>query len=150
MKVFYGKKGRQKWHIFGPFFQGKKGASVIFMIIAVIVVTLIIFMTNAKALSYSKSDPIIKEKIANDIMLMINALMVPGNAIVEYPKNLSEYNFILSSKDISIYRTDEVVLNRVEIPFILPKAYSASGNVKGKDKVCLRKNGRNIFLEECV
>jgi hypothetical protein len=148
MKFFQGKKGKQKCNIFGPF-SNKKGASVILMIVAVVVVTLIVFMTNSRALSYSKSDPILKEKIANDFMLMINSLMIPGDALVEYPKDLSEYNFILTSKKISVYLKNEVISNRVDVPFILPNGYDAIGDVEGKAKICLRKKAKNIFLEEC-
>jgi hypothetical protein len=133
----------------GNIFQGKKGQSIILMIIAVIVVTLVIFMTNAKALSFAKSDPVIKYTIANDIALMVNALLIPGDVVVEYPKDLSGYNLILTSSKVSVHKTDEAFITRVEIPFILPESYSAIGDIEGKKEVCLRKKNKIISLEEC-
>jgi len=150
------------------FFPGKKGG-IILMIVGVIIVTLIIFMANSKAKSYAKSDPILKEYIANDLALMINTLMVPGDVIVEYPQNVSEYIFLLSSKEVSVYRKDtetsflytetsfelsvyrkdEVIINRVQKNIVLPKGYHAVGDVEGKDRICIKKSNKNIFLEEC-
>ena len=51
--MFKGKKGKQKWHIFGPFFQGKKGigATQVFVFIVAAITFAVILLFGFKAIN---------------------------------------------------------------------------------------------------
>lgn len=130
-------------------FQGKKGYSILLTIFELLVVIAIIVMVNVKASSYAKSDPIIQKKVAQDLALMIDALIgFPGNVLVEYPKDLSKYSFLASSGKVTVFNSAQPG-TRSESAFTLPDSYEVGGDVEHKARLCVRKTDRKIFLEAC-
>jgi hypothetical protein len=147
--MFQGKKGKRNLRNFGPLFQGKKG-SIILVIFGLLVVIGIVVAVNAKAASYAKSDAILKKNIANDLALMIDTLVgFPGDVLVEYPKDVSKYNFLVSSTKVVVFIEGDTKFLRAERKYTLPDGYDAGGDVEKKEKLCVRKTRKNIFLEEC-
>ncbi|MBS3139388.1 hypothetical protein J4479_00110 [Candidatus Woesearchaeota archaeon] len=133
----------------GLIFNGKKGYSILLTIFELLVVIAIIVMVNVKASSYAKSDPIAQKTIANDLALMIDALVgFPGNVLVEYPKDVSKYSFLVSSGKVVALNTEGANV-RKESKFTLPDNYDAGGDVERKARLCVRKTTNKIFLEAC-
>lgn len=131
------------------FFPGKKGYSILLTIFELLVVISIIVMVNVKASSYAKSDPIVQKNVAQDLALMIDLLAgFPGNVLVEYPKDVSRYSFLVSSGKVTVLNAENQKVKQ-ESKFTLPVSFNAGGDVEKKARVCLRKTAHKIFLEAC-
>lgn len=129
--------------------MNKKG-NVILYIIELLAVVLIVGITVSAANSLGKSDSVIKTNTVEDFRMMVNTLVgVPGDAIVEYPHNLSKYILILNQDSISLYVKGEAKHLWVTRQFSLPEGYSAFGPVAERERVCLKKTSKTILLKEC-
>lgn len=129
--------------------RGKNGASILMIIFEVLVVLLIVFTITEAAVKMASSETVEKVELANEIVMMVDTLVgVPGDAIVEYPGNVSNYNFLIGQEKIVVF-TEKDDVSRVERKLIVPLGYSLSGALDEKSWMCLEKKGLNILLREC-
>ncbi|MBU0459522.1 MAG: hypothetical protein KJ597_03800 [Nanoarchaeota archaeon] len=130
--------------------MNKKAASVLMMVFEVLVVVFVVFMVISTAKSYAESDTVIKINAANDFVMMIDVLIAtPGDAVVEYPYNLSKFIILIDSGGILIEKPGDSEMKRVIRSFHLPESYSAFGGVREIENVCLEKTKKDIILREC-
>ena len=105
-------------------------------------------MSIAKA--YGSSESVNKINLAGDLQMMVNTLIAsPGDAIVEYPGDVSKYKMFLYQDSVKVYIEGDGEPQQIIRYFILPEGYNAVGSVIEKEKLCLRKSSRDLFLEEC-
>ncbi len=130
----------------------KKGStSILFTIAEVVAVIFIVSMMVVIARSFGSGEAVVKANTANDFMLMINTLVgVPGDALVEYPLNMSEHILVLSSGQVLVFRRSDPDQQKAIRNFYLPQDYFASGAVEEKARICLEKKYKNILLRECT
>ena len=120
------------------------------MIFEILVVITVIFMTLQVAMGYAKSDTVIKVNAANDLAMMVNVLVgVPGDAIVEFPGDLSKYIISLDSGSVAVIKEGEPSIKHAIRTFYLPEKHTAEGTVENERNVCLKKDGYVIILKEC-
>lgn len=130
--------------------MNKKAASIIMIIFEVLVVLLVVSMTFNVAKGMAKGERVEKVNLAEEIRMMINVLVgVSGEAVVECPYNVSKYVLFLDDKSITVFKEDEDKVNWAVRNFYLPEGYEAAGSLKGKERACLEKKGKAIFLREC-
>jgi len=97
----------------------------------IIVVVFIGYMAFEIADTFGSSETTNKINLANDISLMINTLVsIPGDAVVEYPGNVSKYTFVLTSHAITVFIKDDSEIKRQIQSFHLPPGYSARGRYR--------------------
>ena len=76
--------------------MNKKGFSIVFMIIEIIIVVFVVYSTISIANVYGSSKTVNKINLASDIQMMVNTLVAsPADAFVEYPGDVSEYKIFL-------------------------------------------------------
>jgi len=131
--------------------MNKKASSILLLIFEIIVVVLVVFLTSRIATNYASSDSIVKINTANDLDIMINALVgVPGEAFVEYPqKNISQFTFTLTPTMLEVKIGDEPKFTRAKVDLHLPEGYTAEGFLKEAEDLCLEKKRKKIKLREC-
>ena len=131
--------------------MNKKAASIILMLFEVVVVIVVVGIALTVAARLAKPETISKITAAEDLAMMVNTLVaLPGNALVEYPRNMSLYSLVLTSQKVTIYQGDQTKdSDPVSRPFILPQGYTATKFVKQKASVCLQKEGKTIAIVEC-
>lgn len=132
--------------------MNKKAASLILMLYELVVVIIVVSIVLTISTRLVKEETLKKINAAEDFAMMVNVLLgMPGDVIVEYPQNLSKFLLVLqSSNSIAIYEKDRSTdKDPVMRSFILPKGYAATGFSKQKARVCLKKIGKGLFLEEC-
>lgn len=130
--------------------MNKKAASIIMIIFELLVVILVVFMTMEVARGMGKSDTVFKINLANDLRMMLDTLVgVPGEAVVEYPYNVSQYVVLLGQGKITVFKKGEADVRKVIRNFYLPEGYRAIGSLEEKERLCLEKKDKNIFLREC-
>jgi hypothetical protein len=130
--------------------MNKKATSILMMIFELLVVVLVVAMTFSIAGSMAKGERVEKVVLAEEIRMMMNTLVsVSGEAVVEYPYNVSKYVFLLNENSVTVFVEGEDKVNWAVRTFYLPEGYEAAGSLKGKERACLEKTGRNIFLREC-
>lgn len=130
--------------------KSKSGASIIMLIFEILVVIMVILLTLEVAKGMGKSETVRKINLANDLKMMVDTLVgVPGNAVVEYPQNVSEYIFVLNQGDAVVYKKEDPEVMRVSRGFYLPAEMKASGALNQKARLCLEKNSQMIILREC-
>src|SRR3989344_2113918 len=131
--------------------MNKKAASIILMLFEVIVVIVVVGIALTVATRLGKPETINKITAAEDLAMMVNTLVaLPGDALVEYPRNMSLYSLVLTSQKVTIYEGDQTKdRDPVSRPFILPQGYTATKFVKQKARVCLQKEGKTIVIVEC-
>jgi hypothetical protein len=96
------------------------------------------------------SETILRNNIAEDLRMMVDTLIsVPGDAVLEYPRDVSGYIFLLNNQKIDVFMKNELESQMVSRNFILPLGYSAQGNVNERSNICLEKNYKTIFIREC-
>ncbi len=128
-----------------------KGASIIMMIFEILVVLFVVYLTTSIASAYGKSETVFKINAAEDIRMMIDTLIgVPGEAVVQYPHNVSQFSFILRADSITVFTPGEAENLWIVRPFSLPDGWTAEGVVDGPEKICLEKNHKKILLRECA
>jgi hypothetical protein len=119
----------------------------VFEIVAVIAVILMIAST---ADAYAKSETVTKINVAEDIKMMVNVLAgIPGDALVEYPRPVDKYSFILRSDRISVFQRDEPESQWIVRTFVLPDGYGAEGTIQEHGRICLEKKNTKVLLREC-
>lgn len=146
------KKGKDEMKNFirPSFPKGKKGSSIIMVIIEILVVILVIVMLTEVASGMGKSETVVKNNLANDLQLMIHTLVgVPGDVVVEYPENVSKYVFVLEQEKLSVFQKGDSKNKKVERKFDLPEGYISNGAIEQKARLCLEKTGKAILLREC-
>lgn len=129
--------------------MNKKAASILLWIFEVIAVIAVIVMALWIATKYADETELRKINAAEDISMMVNTLLgLPGDALVEYPRDLSRFTIALTSQYIVIFEKDAKIDGETR-NFILPSGYSAVDIVKQKAKVCFKKEGKTISVGEC-
>lgn len=130
--------------------MNKKAASIIFMILEIMLVVFIIYSSVSVAKAYGSSETVNKINLANDIQLMVNTLIAtPGDAVVEYPGDVSRYKIFLYQDSVKVYIDGDGEPEQIKRYFILPEGYNAIGTLIEKENLCLRKDSKDLFLEEC-
>ena len=83
------------------------GSSIILLIFEVLVVLLVVAMTFSIANAYAGSTLITKISYAEELEMMVNALVsVPGDALVEFPYNVSGYVVLFDPAEEIIVRLE--------------------------------------------
>jgi hypothetical protein len=124
--------------------------TLILMLFEILIVILVVWMAADRTMSYAKSETIFKINAANDLMMMVNAVVgTPGNSVVTYPVNISKFTLILDSGSILVMKKGDFEISKVIRKFNLPEGYSGEGVVEEKANVCLAKENKKIILKEC-
>lgn len=103
----------------------------------------------------TNSDTVVRKVHAKNIGLMINTLVgLPGDALVKYPDDVSDFSFVLTTKGVSVFKEGEpdcsLVTSSCEVEYFdLPESYKAEGTLLSKEKLCLQKTEQNIILRGC-
>lgn len=130
--------------------MNKKAASILMIIIEVLVVILVIIMVFSIAERMAKGEKVEKVVLAEELRMMADTLVsVSGDAVIEYPYNVSKFVFLLEGGSVSAFEEGEDKVNWAVKNFYLPEGYDASGVLKEKERLCLEKKDKNIFLREC-
>jgi len=128
----------------------KKASSILMIIFELLIVGLVVFMTVRIAHAYGSSLLTQEVNIAEDVRMMVNTLIsVPGDAVVKYPRNISEFRLILRQDSVSVFREGDSPAEHIKRIFYLPKNYTAVGAVEGVDYFCLDKKKRKVLLRHC-
>ena len=137
-----------------------KAASILLWIFEVIAVIAVIVMALWIATKFSDETALRKINAAEDIAMMVNTLVaLPGEALVEYPRDLSKFTVALTAQYVVVFEKEAKIDGETR-NFILPSChaateamqpscYSAVDIVKQKAKVCLKKVGKTISIGEC-
>jgi hypothetical protein len=131
--------------------MNKKGYAMILNIIIEILVVLA-FSVGVMTVSNSlaKSETSSRIIMANEMVMMAHTLAaLPGDAVVEYPGNISQYTFVMEQEKLSILVKGENKYQTLVRTFNLPKGYTSSGNLEQKKRLCLEKNSKTIRLRGC-
>lgn len=111
------------------------------------------WITVSIATDLAQSETVQQNRIAQDTAMMVNALVgAPGDSIVEYPANLTQYTLTLTSDAFIIRKTSEGQYDQTKATFYLPAGYigqTQEGVIRGKQHVCLERTQRVITLREC-
>ncbi len=124
----------------------------ILMLFELLVVVLIVSIALSVSHSYGNSNTLNKIIYTKDLYLMINTLVaMPGDAVVEFPQNVSAFGFIVLDSEVQGYVAGES--QRPELKehqtLYLPSGYSASGALEGQARICVEKKGTYILLKAC-
>ena len=129
----------------------KKGITTLMMILEIIIVLISAYSIFSIASRYASSETVGKIIIADDIKMMVDTLVgTPGEAVVQYPGNVSKYTFILGASSVSVFIKGEGEHKKIIRYFSLPEGYQAFGTLEGKDSVCLEKEKKKMVLRECT
>ena len=127
-----------------------RGISPILWIVIIIGFILIASIPIAISTSFAKGEVVQKINTAQDLALMVNTLVaVPGDVIVEYPKNVKDYRFVVSSDSILVFSPGDTEPQRVRRTFHLPEDYRIDGFVEDEERICFKKIAKRIILEGC-
>lgn len=131
--------------------MGKKGITTLMMILEIIIVLISAYSIFNLASKYASSETTNKIIIVDDLKMMVNTLVgTPGEAVVQYPGNVSKYTFILSSSSVTVFIKGEGEQKKIVRHFSLPEGYQAFGTLEGKDNLCLEKEKKKMVLRECA
>lgn len=129
----------------------KRGITTLMMILEIIIILLASYSIFSLASKFASSETTNKIIIADDIKMMVDTLVgTPGEAVVQYPGNVSKYTFILSSSSVSVFIKGEGDQKKIMRYFSLPEGYQAFGTLENGDNLCLVKEKKKIVLRECV
>lgn len=134
-------------------FHSKKGASIILTIFELLVIILVVFMAFSRSKDLGESDRVVRQKAVAELVMMANTLVaLPGDAVVEYPGNMTQYTVILETDAVFVSRTDEqgkIVPGESMVKnLILPVGYEAEGIVQNTEKIYLKKVNKKIRLTD--
>ncbi len=132
--------------------MNKKAVSTILLLFELIALLLIVYNFTAIADKFVKSDTAQKMVIAEDFSMMANTLVgIPGDLVVEYPYEISNYTLLLSSSGFAVYEKGDKEPKWIKRDLFLPRKYSAAGKVVSSKKACLHKSeeSKTIFLSDC-
>jgi hypothetical protein len=129
--------------------MNKKGLSLILIIFEIFVVLMVTFALVSKAKAVGSSDEPFMINAAEDLAMMVNVLVgLPGDSLVEYPYNMSNYLVTLEDYKVTISKGNEAT-QKISF-FYLPAGYSALGfSDKEKESLCIEKKAKNILLRDC-
>jgi hypothetical protein len=128
----------------------KKGSSIVLMIFEIIIVVFVVYTTFQIAQAYASSDTSNKINLANDLKMMVDTLVgVPGDAMVEYPGDVSRYTFILTPTAVTVFVLGEGERGAVTRDLNLPNSFSAFGDLSQQERLCLKKEQKRIELLSC-
>ena len=121
------------------------------MIFEVMIVVFVIVSTIKIAQSYASSDRAQKIIVAEDMRMMVNSLVaIDGDAVVEYPNDVSKFSFRVNQGAVSVYTKGEKEQQWISRVFSLPEGYKASGAEFDESDVCLQKKDKLIVLRACA
>lgn len=130
--------------------MNRKADTVLVMIIELLAVVMIIFIIMESARTMSNTEPIRKKNMAEDFRMMTETLVsLPGDSVVEYPKNVSEFILILSNSGISVFKEGDSEAKQAKLGFYLPLGYIAEGSLNHETTACLEKKDKKIILRTC-
>jgi hypothetical protein len=130
--------------------MNKKATAIIVMIFELLAVVIVSWMAISVGKSFGESDTVTKINAAEDIRMMVNVLIgVPGDAVVQYPKDLSKFALLFTVSGVEIFVEGESSSKSVIRNFMLPINYKAEGVVKKVKSVCLEKKNKKILIREC-
>lgn len=128
----------------------KASLKVLVMVSEVVIVLGIILLLGSTAQAYAKSETVTKINTAEDIRMMVHTLVgVPGDVMVEYPKDVSAFNAILRPESIAVFQKGDLEIKYLTRLINLPEGYTAEGVLEGKERLCLEKKEHKILLREC-
>ncbi|MDP3733780.1 MAG: hypothetical protein Q8R37_00995 [Nanoarchaeota archaeon] len=128
-----------------------KAASVILWIFEVLAVVLMVVMVLQVSSSFAQGQAVQKINIAEDLVMMVEMVSgVPGDVVIEYPRSIKEYKFIVSPGTILVFLPGDTELQRVQRTFHLPENYRAEGFVDQEEHLCITKSGNKIILGGCL
>jgi hypothetical protein len=128
----------------------KKAVSIALLIFEVMAVVFVVLAIGNRAAALGSSDTTVKKQIVEDLRMMINTLVgIPGDAIVEYPGNVSNYAFILEDNEIAVFAPGERPATWMKRSLILPQGYRAFLGEKVGNPICLEKRNQAIILRRC-
>ncbi len=131
--------------------MNQKAASMLLMIFEIIAVILVVGMMINVGRAYGKSTLTGKITVAEDLRMMTDVLVaIPGDAVVKYPQNVSQFNFILTPGSIAVFEEGETEQTWVRRDFFLPDGYTAEGLAQKPPSLCLEKNQQKITLRGCT
>lgn len=130
--------------------MNSKGSSILMMIFEILAVLLVVYLTTSIAYAYGSSTMVEKVNAAEEMRMMIDTLVaVPGEAVVEYPKNVSGFIFILDNAEIAVFEKGQEGNLWIIRQFVLPFGYSAEGSAEQVERVCLEKKNKKVVLRQC-
>ena len=130
--------------------MNKKGSAILLLIFEVLAVLLVMGTGVAYAEKLGSSKTVEKIRVADDYVVMLNYFSgLSGDAIAQYPSDLSSYTLLLTSTSFTIGLKDDSEVKQVVRELHLPSGYIASGLVEQKAHVCLEKKKKNFILREC-
>src|SRR3989344_6287786 len=124
--------------------MNKKGVELPMVLIAeLLVLALVAYVVMHNVFDVINHDDIFKENTGADMKMMIDTLVgLPGDAIVKYPQNLSEYNIaILDNNKVAVFLPNDR-LRKDWNYFFLPEGYTVRDSGERQCAVCLRKMGK--------
>ncbi|MDO8510836.1 MAG: hypothetical protein Q7S55_01595 [Nanoarchaeota archaeon] len=131
--------------------MNKRGITTLMMILEIIIILISAALIFSMASKFASSETTNKIVIADDIKMMVDTLIgTPGEATVQYPGNVSQYTFILSSGSITVFIKGEGEHQKIIRYFSLPEGYQAFGTLEDRDRLCLAKEKKKIVLQECL
>ena len=132
--------------------MNKKGlADTLILVGEVGAVLLVGYLAFTLGTKHAESDLTFRTNTVQDIQMIVDVLVgVPGDAVIKYPSNLSEYSLAFSSSSITILKQSEGEEKWVTRDFILPEGYTAEGVVKQTGLICVEKQGKVISLNVCT
>jgi len=120
-------------------------------VIKVLFVLLVGLLAISKGMAFAKKDTIFKQTSIDDISMMVNTLAaLPGDAVVTYPRNLSEYSLVLDSTSVILFKPGEPEQEWLRRSFFLPEGYTGEGVAEKESAVCLEKKKKRVILRGCA
>lgn len=123
---------------------------VLMLVFEILIVFFVIYMTFELAQKYAGSETANKINLAEDVKMMVDALIgTPGEALIEYPGNVSKFTILLNSNYIRVFIKGEGELKTVNRQIFLPNGYTALGTLEEQSRLCLHKEKQQILLQRC-
>ncbi len=131
--------------------MNKKGvADAVILIADIGAVVLVGFLIMTASLKLSETSTVDKINIAEDLRIMVNTLIgVPGEALVKYPEDVSEYSIIANDKGFFVFKKGEIKEKQIFRNYYLPQNYTVEGLIGEESTLCLEKKGKKIILAAC-
>lgn len=131
--------------------MNKKGFSMSMLTMMELGAVLLVgFLAFTIGTGLAKQDTTLRIYTVESIQMMVHTLAgIPGDALVYYPVNVSDYSFIIDSSSVAMFKSGESRASWTTKNFNLPDSYIAEGVIENAAKVCLEKKERNILLRGC-
>ncbi len=131
--------------------MNKRGVSrSLFLIGEIVGAALIAVLLISNAMQWTSTERPYKEYLAKDIALSIDSVFAsPGNIIVNYTGNLTDYSVDLTGNSVSIYNTDSEQSNKIIRNFVSSENIEVNRIKLQKPKnVFFTKAGNEIFIDD--